>query len=178
VEALAGLVAAEQARTDAQRIGALAEALNSPVKDIEKKLEQALEQSKELDKQIKSIQHRRASDTAKGLIEHATRVGDVDCITANLGDTDGKFAQAVADALKCQFEGVVVLGSAENGNVVLVASVSDSLTSKVQAGKIIQTIAPIVGGKGGGKPTQARGGGKNVGKLDEAIAEVQKILEN
>ena len=178
VEALAGLVAAEQARTDAQRIGALAEALNSPVKDIEKKLEQAFEQSKQLDKQMKSIQHRRASDTAKGLIEHATRVGDVDCITANLGDTDGKFAQAVADALKGQFEGVVVLGAAENGNVALVASVSDSLTSKVQAGQIIQTIAPIVGGKGGGKPTQARGGGKNVGKLDEAIAEVQKILAN
>ena len=178
VEALAGLVAAEQARTDAQRIGALAEALNSPVKDIEKKLEQALEQSKQLDKQMKSIQHRRASDTAKGLIDHAIRVGDMYCITANLGDTDGKFAQAVADALKCQFEGVVVLGATENGNVALVASVSDSLTSKVQAGKIIQTIAPIVGGKGGGKPTQARGGGKNVGKLDEAIAEVQKILAN
>lgn len=178
VEALAGLVAAEQARTDAQRIGALAEALNSPVKDIEKKIEQAFEQSKQLDKQMKSIQHGRASDTAKRLIEHATRVGDVDCITANLGDTDGNFAQAVADALKGQFEGVVVLGAAENGNVALVASVSDSLTSKVQAGKIIQTIAPIVGGKGGGKPTQARGGGKNVGKLDEAIAEVKKILAN
>ena len=72
----------------------------------------------------------------------------------------------------------MVLGAAENGNVALVASVSDSLTSRVQAGKIIQTIAPIVGGKGGGKPAQARGGGKNVGKLDEAIAEVQKILAN
>ena len=62
--------------------------------------------------------------------------------------------------------------------MALVASVPDSLTNKVQAGKIIQIIAPIVGGKGGGKSTQARGGGKNVGKIDEAIAEVQKILAN
>ena len=130
-----------------------------------------------LDKQIKSIQHSRASNTAKRLIEHATRVGDVNYISTNLGDTDGNFTQAVADALKGQFEGVVVLGAVENGNVVLIANVSDSLTSTVQAAKIIQTIAPIVGGKGGGKPTQARGGGKNASRLDEAIDEVQKILD-
>ncbi|HIG80890.1 MAG TPA: alanine--tRNA ligase [Verrucomicrobiales bacterium] len=178
VEAVAGLVAVEQARADACRILALAESLNSPVKDIEKKLEQALEQSKRLEKQMKSLQQSRAADTAKGLVEQATNVGELQCITANLGESDGNFTQAVADALKGQFEGVVVLGATGNGNVVLVASVSDSLTDKIQAGKLIQAIAPIVGGKGGGKPTQARGGGKDASKLDEALAEVQKILAN
>ena len=89
---------------------------------------------------------------------------------------DGNFAQAVADALKGQFEGVVVLGAAGNGSVTLVASVPESLTNKAQAGRIIQSIAPIVGGKGGGKTTQARGGGKDATKLDEALAEVPKIL--
>ncbi len=177
-EAVAGLVAAEQARADAGRILALAESLNSPVKDIEKKLEQALEQSKRLEKQMKSLQQSSAADTAKGLVEQATNVGELQCITANLGESDGNFTQAVADALKGQFEGVVVLGATGNGNVVLVASVSDSLTDKIQAGKLIQAIAPIVGGKGGGKPTQARGGGKDASKLDEALAEVQKILAN
>ncbi len=178
VEAVAGLVAVEQARADACRILALAESLNSPVKDIEKKLEQALEQSKRLEKQMKSLQQSSAADTAKGLVEQATNVGELQCITANLGESDGNFTQAVADALKGQFEGVVVLGATGNGNVVLVASVSDSLTDKIQAGKLIQAIAPIVGGKGGGKPTQARGGGKDASKLDEALAEVQKILAN
>jgi alanyl-tRNA synthetase len=171
-------VAVEQARADAGRILALAESLNSPVKDIEKKLEQALEQSKRLEKQMKSLQQSRAADTAKGLVEQATNVGELQYITANLGESDGNFTQAVADALKGQFEGVVVLGATGNGNVVLVASVSDSLTDKIQAGKLIQAIAPIVGGKGGGKPTQARGGGKDASKLDEALAEVQKILAN
>ena len=178
VEAVAGLVAAEQARTDAGRILALAESLNSPVNEIEKKLKQALDQSKRLEKQMKSIQQSQAADTAKGLVGQATSVGGLQCITANLGESDGNFTQAVADALKGQFEGVVVLGATGNGNVVLVASVSDSLTNKIQAGKLIQTIAPIVGGKGGGKPTQARGGGKDASKLDEALAEVQKILSN
>ena len=178
VEAVAGLVAAEQARTDAGRIIALAESLNSPVKDIEKKLEQALEQSKRLEKQMKSLQQSRASDTARELVGQATSVGELQCITANLGESDGNFTQAVADALKGQFEGVVVLGATGNGNVVLVASVSESLTGKVQAGKLIQAIAPIVGGKGGGKPTQARGGGKDASKLSEALAEVKTILAN
>ena len=56
------------------------------------------------------------------------------------------------------------------------ASVADSLTARIQAGKIIQAIAPVVGGKGGGKPTQARGGGKDPSKLDEALAKVAGLL--
>ena len=176
IEATAGLIAAEQARADADRIGAMAEQLNSPVKDLEKKIEQALEQSKKLEKQLKGLQKSQAASTAKELATQADTSGAVPFIAANLGSVDGNFAQAVADALKGQFEGVVVLGTAGNGSVALVASVPDSLTDKAQAGRIIQSIAPIVGGKGGGKPTQARGGGKDATKLDAALAEVSKIL--
>ena len=176
IEATAGLIAAEQARADADRIGAMAEQLNSPIKDLEKKIEQALEQSKKLEKQLKGLQKSQAASIAKELATQADTSGAVPFIAANLGSVDGNFAQAVADALKGQFEGVVVLGTAGNGSVALVASVPDSLTDKAQAGRIIQSIAPIVGGKGGGKPTQARGGGKDATKLDAALAEVSKIL--
>lgn len=176
IEATAGLIASEQARADADRIGALAEQLNSPIKDLEKKIEQTLEQSKKLEKQLKGLLQSQAANTAKELATQADTIGTVPFIAANLGSVDGNFAQAVADALKGQFEGVVVLGAAGNDNVALVASVPESLTNKAQAGRIIQSIAPIVGGKGGGKPTQARGGGKDATKLDEALAEVPKIL--
>ena len=176
IEATAGLVASEHARADAERIGALAEQLNSPVKDLEKKIEQSLEQYKKIEKQLKGLLQSQAANTAKELTAQADTTGAVPFIAANLGSVDGNFAQAVADALKGKFEGVVVLGAAGNESVALVASVPDSLTNKVQAGRIIQSIAPIVGGKGGGKPTQARGGGKDANKLDEALAEVPKIL--
>ena len=176
IEATAGLVASEQARADAERIGALAEQLNSPVKDLEKKIEQSLEQYKKIEKQLKGLLQSQAANTAKELTAQADTTGAVPYIAANLGSVDGNFAQAVADALKGKFEGVIVLGAAGNESVALVASVPDSLTNKVQAGRIIQSIAPIVGGKGGGKPTQARGGGKDATKLDEALAEVPKIL--
>ncbi len=176
VEAVAGLVAAGQASADARRIVELAEILNSPIKSIEQKVEQALEQSKKLEKQLKSIQQNRASDTAKGLLANAEEAGGIQFITANLGNADGNFAQSVADVLKGQFEGVIVLGTMGEGTVALVASVPESLVDKVQAGAIIQVIAPIIGGKGGGKPGSARGGGKNPGKLDEALAQVPRII--
>ena len=90
---------------------------------------------------------------------------------------DGDFLQAVADSLKEQFKGVIVLGGgAQRGNVALIAAVTPDFVWKVQAGKIIQQIAPIVGGKGGGKPDNARGGGKDAGKLDEALARAKALL--
>ncbi|MFQ3169305.1 MAG: alanyl-tRNA synthetase/REP element-mobilizing transposase RayT, partial [Limisphaerales bacterium] len=176
VEAVAGLVAAAQARADAGRIAALAEMLNSPVREIEKKIEASLGQVKKLEKQLKALRQSQAAGVARELLAKAGTIGGVPVVTANLGQADGDYAQAVADALKGEFEGVIVLGAAAEGRVVLLANVADSLVDRVQAGKIIQAIAPIVGGKGGGKPTQARGGGKDASKLDEALAKVAGLL--
>jgi alanyl-tRNA synthetase len=103
-------------------------------------------------------------------------VNGIPAIIHNVGGVDGDFLQAVADALKSQFKGVVVLGGAVHGAVTLIASVSADFTAKVQAGKIIQQIAPIVGGKGGGNPDNARGGGKDAAKLDEALAKAKSLL--
>jgi alanyl-tRNA synthetase len=110
------------------------------------------------------------------LLEQAKTVNDIPTLIHNIGGVDGDFLQAVTDSLKGRFKGVIVLGGASNGAVSLVAAVSPEWTSKVQAGKIIQQIAPIVGGKGGGKPNNARGGGKDAAKLDEALAKAKSLL--
>ncbi len=176
IEATAGLIAAEQARTATARIASVAEKLNSPIKDLEKKIEHLLDHSKKLEKQIKGLQQSQAANIAKRLIEKTEIAGTIPFISANLGAVDGNFAQNVADLIKNEFIGVIVLGTANNDSVALIAIVPDELTDKAQAGHIIQSIAPIVGGRGGGKPTQARGGGKDAGKLDEALAKVPNIL--
>ena len=82
----------------------------------------------------------------------------------------------MADALKGQFPGVIVLGGAANGAVTLIAAVSPDFTAKVQAGKLISAIAPLVGGKGGGKPDNARGGGKDPSQLDAALAHARSLI--
>ena len=103
-------------------------------------------------------------------------VNGTPCIIADLGEADGDTLQSVADALKGEFKGVVVLGGVSAGAVALIAAVSSDFTAKAQAGKIIQAIAPIVGGKGGGKPDNARGGGKDAAKLGEALAKAKTLL--
>jgi alanyl-tRNA synthetase len=129
-----------------------------------------------LEKQLKGMQQQQAAETARGLVAKAQTFGSTPAIVENLGAADGDFLQSVADALKGQFKGVVVLGGAANSAVSLMATVAPELTKKIQAGKIIQAIAPIVGGKGGGRPDNARGGGKDVGKLNEALAKVKSLL--
>jgi len=86
--------------------------------------------------------------------------------------------QSVIDALKTQqFRGVAVLGGVDaTSSVNLAAFVSPEFMQRVQAGKIISAIAPIVGGKGGGKPDNARGGGKDPSQLDAALAKARELL--
>ncbi len=173
VEAIAGLEAYNAARADADLLKLLAGKVSAQgTSDLEKKIEALLDQQKSLEKALKAAQQREASGRAKDLL--ATAENNV--IIANLGDVDADYAMALNDALKGQFNGVIVLAATGGGSVTLMANVSKDHQSKVQAGKIIQTIAPIVGGKGGGKPDFARGGGKDVSKVDAALAEARKLV--
>jgi alanyl-tRNA synthetase/REP element-mobilizing transposase RayT len=176
IEAVAGLTAYDAAKLDRELIKAVAGKVNSPVHELEKKIEALLAHQKELEKQIKSSQQREASSIAANLKHHISTINGIPAIIYNLGNADGDLLQAVADALKATFKGVIVLGGASNGAVALVAAVSPEFTAKVQAGKIIQTIAPLVGGKGGGKPDNARGGGKDPAQLAEAIVKAKSLL--
>jgi alanyl-tRNA synthetase/REP element-mobilizing transposase RayT len=176
IEAVAGLAAYDLANQQSQVIKSIAGKINSPVGEVEKKIDALLAHQKELEKEIKIVMQRNASNAASELLGQAQTVNGIPLITHNLGNAEGDFLQAIADSLKGRFKGVVVLGGGSENAVTLIATVSSDLTTKVQAGKIIQTIAPIVGGKGGGKPDNARGGGKDVSKLDEALAKAKTLL--
>jgi len=177
IEAVAGLEAYQKTRTEAELISHVASKVNSPAAELEKKIESLITQQKELEKQVKAMQQKQAAETARSLIARAQEINGVRAIIENLGPGDADYLQSVADALKPQFKGVIVLGGVANNAVSLVASVHQEFTSKAQAGKIIQSIAPIVGGKGGGRPDNARGGGKDASKLDEALRKAGEILK-
>jgi alanyl-tRNA synthetase len=105
----------------------------------------------------------------------ASQAGKDSCVS-EVPNADNKLLGAVVDALKTKFNGPIVLAGAADGRVALIAAVPKKLTSKFQANDIIQKIAPIVGGKGGGRPESAQGGGPDVGEIDKALAEAQKLL--
>jgi alanyl-tRNA synthetase len=174
IEAIAGLEAYNAEKADSDLLKLLAGKVSAQgAADLEKKLDQILTQQKELEKALKAAQQREASGKAKDLL--ATAAAN-HVLIANLGDVDADYAMAVNDALKAQFNGIIVLAATGGGNVTLMANVGKDHQSKVQAGKIIQAIAPLVGGKGGGKPDFARGGGKDVSKVDAALAEAWKLV--
>jgi alanyl-tRNA synthetase len=176
IEALCGLEAYRRAGEERHLIRSLAGKVNSPVGELERKVESLLAQQKELEKQLKAVQQKQAAELARGLAVKAQTLGSTLAIVENLGAVDGDFLQAVADGLKGQFKGVVVLGGAANNAVALLATVSPELTRQFQAGKIIQAIAPMVGGKGGGRPDNARGGGKDVARLGEALTRAAELI--
>jgi alanyl-tRNA synthetase/REP element-mobilizing transposase RayT len=176
IEAVAGLRAYDKTRHDADLLSSVSGKLNAPVAELEKKIESLLAQQKDLEKQLQAARQKQATEVARSLVSRSQSRGPAPYIVENLGTVDGDFAQAVADALKSQFKGVIVLGGTANNAVSLVAAVSPEFTAAFQAGKIIQAIAPITGGKGGGKPDNARGGGKDVSKLEEALDKARALL--
>jgi alanyl-tRNA synthetase len=177
IEAVAGLEAYRKATDEVSLIKILAGKVNSPIHELDKKIDALLAHQKELEKQVKSAVQREASNAASRLLEEIQTVNGVPAIIHNLGGVDGDFLQAVADSLKGRFKGVIVLGGGPHReSVALVAAVTPEYTAKIQAGKIIQQIAPMVDGKGGGKPDNARGGGKDPSKLDEALAKAKSLI--
>jgi alanyl-tRNA synthetase len=115
----------------------------------------------------------RAAQIANQLA--ASHAGKSFCV-AEVQDGDGKLLQAVIDALKSKFKGPIFLVGAANESIALVASVPKEMTSTFQANKLIQQIAPIVGGKGGGRPENAQGAGKDSSKIAEALAKARELL--
>jgi alanyl-tRNA synthetase len=139
------------------------EKLEADVREWEKKGAKASEA------QLKS----RAAEIANEL---ATAHGAHGNVVAEVKDADAKLLQAVGDALKSKIKGPIFLAGAANGRVALLAVVPKEFSSKLQANKLIQEIAPIVGGKGGGRAENAQGSGTDVGKIDKALAEARRLL--
>ena len=176
IEALAGLAAYDAATADSERLKGLAGKLNAPLGEIEKKLDALLAQQKQMEKQWKAAQQAQAAGIAKELLGKARTINGTPAIVENVGAEGGDQLQDIVDALKGQFAGVIVLAGALEGQVALAAAVSQEFVGKFQAGKIIQQIAPVVGGKGGGRPDNARGAGRDVEKLGAALEAAVKLL--
>jgi len=176
IEAVAGVEAQRAAETDRDRLKTIAAKLGSPLGDAEKKLDALIAQHKDLEKALKSARQREAASRATGLLDRQEVIAGIPTIIADFGEADGDTLQAAADALKAKFGGVLVLGGCLGGTVSLVAMVGPEHTAKIASGKIIQTIAPQIGGKGGGRPEAARGAGKDPKGLPAALAAAREML--
>jgi alanyl-tRNA synthetase len=176
IEAVSGLEAYKRAHDELQLIKTLSGKVNSPVGELEKKVESILAQQKELEKQLKAMQQKQAAQTAHDLIQNKVEKGRVPAIVAHLGENQRDFLMIVGEVLKSEFDGAFFLTGSYSTTVSMVSGVSSGFLGEVQAGKLIQTAAPIVGGKGGGRPDFAQGGGKDPAKVAEALQAVKRAV--
>ena len=131
------------------------------------------EKQKQLEKELKQLRMRVATGggASAAPADESQDVSGVKLIAKRVDDLSGGDLRNFADELRSKIKsGVVVLGSATDGKVTLLTAVTKDLLDRVQANTLIGKLAPIVGGKGGGKPDLAQAGGKDADKLNEALA--------
>jgi alanyl-tRNA synthetase len=166
-------VAALPAFTEDAETAAMLQQIDARAAHLEKLEAEVHEWQKQQAKASEADLKSRASAIAKEL--RATHSAEKS-IVARVANADGRMLQGVVDALKSHFSGPIFLAGALDGRVALVASVPKELLAQFQANKLIQEIAPIVGGKGGGRPDNAQGAGKDPAKIDDALARARELL--
>jgi alanyl-tRNA synthetase len=120
----------------------------------------------------------RGSGTAGSDGADVREVSGIKIIARRLSGLDKGALRGVSDSLRDRLgSGVVVLASEQEGKVALVVSVTKDLTAKVQAGRLVKELAPIVGGGGGGRPDFAEAGGKDPGKIADLLRESRAVVE-
>ncbi|EKG37016.1 alanine--tRNA ligase [Pseudomonas sp. SZ57] len=142
------------------------------------KLTAVIERNRLLEKQLEQLQAKAASAAGDDLSSAALDVKGVKVLATRLDGQDGKALLALVDQLKNKLgRAVILLGSVHEDKVVLVAGVTKDLTGQLKAGDLMKQAAAAVGGKGGGRPDMAQGGGVDAGALDSALALAVPFVE-
>jgi alanyl-tRNA synthetase len=119
---------------------------------------------------------KRAAEDVQKLVETRHLAGEIPFLSAVYADTPAAYLPHLADALKARWRGVALLAAVEGEKVALLCSVAPDHTNKIQAGTLIQAIAPLVGGKGGGRPELAQGGGNDPGGVELALTQAEGFV--
>jgi alanyl-tRNA synthetase len=178
IEAVTGEAALRHVGQEEAALRESAGLLKIPPLELPKRLQKLLDDQKQLEKQLAQLEGRLARSRAEDLVASARQVAGVPVLAARLDGLDPDGLRSVMDVLRDRLpQGVIFVGSAADSKVNLIASVSKDLTGRVPAGKLIQEVAKVVGGGGGGRPDLAQAGGKDPAKLDEALALVPGLVE-
>jgi len=153
-----------------ERVAALVKAGRDDVAD---KVQQALERSRKLEKELEQLKSKLASSQGADLASQAEEINGIKVLAANLEGADPKGLRDTVDQLKNKLgSAAVLLATVEGDKISLVAGVTKDATDRIKAGDLLKAVAEQVGGKGGGRPDMAQGGGTEPAKLDAALQSV------
>ncbi|MDN3224705.1 alanine--tRNA ligase [Pseudomonas nunensis] len=178
IEAVTGAAALAYLNAAEEQLKEAANLVKGSRDNLIDKLSAVLERNRLLEKQLEQLQAKAASAAGDDLSASALDVKGVKVLAVRLDGQDGKALLALVDQLKNKLgRAVILLGSVHEEKVVLVAGVTKDLTGQLKAGDLMKQAAAAVGGKGGGRPDMAQGGGVDAGALDAALALTVPFVE-
>ena len=178
IEAVTGAAALAYLNAAEEQLKEAASLVKGSRDNLIDKLSAVLERNRLLEKQLEQLQAKAASAAGDDLSASAVDVKDVRVLAARLDGQDGKALLALVDQLKNKLgRAVILLGGVHEEKVVLVAGVTKDLTGQLKAGDLMKQAAAAVGGKGGGRPDMAQGGGVDAAALDGALALTVPFVE-
>jgi alanyl-tRNA synthetase len=151
----------------------------SPADALKLELDKKDSEIKRLQRELDQARMKSASSTVASVTDKIKDIHGIKVLAHRVDNLERAQMRTLVDQLRDKLgSGVVVLGSATNGNVSLIVGVTKDLTQKIQAGKVIGPVAQRVGGKGGGRPDLAEAGGKDPAALDAALADAYSVVES
>ena len=178
IEAVTADTALAQAQASERQLADIASLLKTSPHDIGPKLEQIVDNVKQLERELARLKSKLAAAQGDELVSGAADVKGVKVVAARLDGADSKALRETVDKLRDQLKSaIVVLGAAEGDKVTLIAGVTPDQIGRVKAGDLVGHVASLVGGKGGGRPDMAQGGGTDPSKLDAALSSVTAWVE-
>ncbi len=178
IEAVTGSQALSYMDTLEQQLDEIARAVKASRDKVAQKVLALCAESKELEKQNAQLKGKLASSAGSDLASQAREINGVKVLSASLDGVDPKALRDTVDQLKNKLgSGVVILAASAGEKVALVAGVTQDVTDRVKAGELMQFVASQLGGKGGGRPDMAQGGGTDVAALPKAIDSVFAWVE-
>jgi alanyl-tRNA synthetase len=173
IEAVTGANALNWLNDVSGRLDSVARLLKSGSADVADKLDALLQKNRTLEKELEQLKGKMASQAGSSLADQAVDIGGLRVLAANLEGADPKSLRDTVDQLKNKLgKAVVILAAVADGKVSLAAGVTKDETAKIKAGDLLGFVAGQIGGKGGGRPDMAQGGGTDVAALPSALASV------
>jgi len=173
IEAVTGAAAMAYVAQQQAELEEAAALLKGDANSVVAKLKAQLDKMKQLEKEMAQLKDKLAAAASADLVGDAVVINGVNVLIKKLDGVEASSLRGLQDELKQKLKSaIIVLGTAQEGKVNLIAGVSNDLIGKVKAGELVAMVAAQVGGKGGGRPDMAQAGGSQPENLDAALAQV------
>lgn len=177
LEALTGGAAVEAVQALEEEVGRAAGALKVGRLELSGRVKKLLASLKESEREVDTLKARLAGASSRDLISEAVEVAGVKVLAVKVEVDNPKALRDLADTMRERLgSGVAVLGAESGGKALLLALVTKDLAGRFHAGNLVKVLAPMVGGGGGGRPDMAQAGGPNPAALEEALAQVPRLV--